>query len=168
MSGCERDFSSARSALLKVGGFDEQIYGSLDDVDLGIRMREAGFRVIHHNKPQVLHLMLRVNGSRSPELGLQWTLANLFYFQFRHFWMRARSVLLARTLWDYCRPSRHWLTPGVVKSRCFAVLQGYREALRRMSKGPQFLEGGKQMKPTSKPPDEDARTSNALSRGKSA
>jgi GT2 family glycosyltransferase len=125
---------------LKVGGFDEQIHGSLDDVDLGIRIREAGFLVIHHNKPQVLHLMLRVNGSRSPELGLRWTLANLFYFQFRHFWRRYRPVLLFRTLWDYCRPSRLWLTPGVVKSQCFAVLQGYREALRRVSEGPQFLQ----------------------------
>jgi GT2 family glycosyltransferase len=138
---CTASFAAARRALLEVGGFDQQIHGSLDDVDLGIRMREAGFRVIHHNKPEVLHLMLRVNGSRSPELGLRWTLANLFYFQFRHFWRRYRLVLLARTLWDYCRPSRLWLTPGVVKSRCFAVLQGYREALRRMSEGPQFLAG---------------------------
>ena len=136
---CTASFAAARRALLKVGGFDEQIYGSLDDVDLGIRMREAGFRVIHHNKPEVLHWMLRVNGSRSPELGLRWTLANLFYFQFRHFWMQHRLVLLARTLWDYCRPSRHWLTPGIIKSRYLAVLQGYREALRRVRKGPQFL-----------------------------
>jgi GT2 family glycosyltransferase len=165
---CTASFAAARSALLKVGGFDEQIYGSLDDVDLGIRMREAGFRVIHHNKPQVVHLMLRVNGSRSPELGLRWTLANLFYFQFRHFWKRYRSVLLVRTLWDYCRPSRRWLTPGIVKSRYFAVLQGYREGLRRVSQGPQFLEGQNQMKPTSKLPDEYARTSSVLSRGKSA
>jgi GT2 family glycosyltransferase len=138
---CTASFAAARSALSEVGGFDEQIHGSLDDVDLGIRMREAGFRVIHHNEPEVLHLMLRVNGSRSPELGLRWTLANLFYFQFRHFWRTYRSVLLARTLWDYCRPSRHWLTPGIIKSRYLAVLQGYREALRRVSQGPQFLEG---------------------------
>ncbi len=139
---CTASFAATRSALWEVGGFDEQIHGSLDDVDLGIRMRKAGFRVIHHNRPQVLHLMLRVNGSRSPELGLRWTLANLFYFQFRHFWMRYRLVLLVRTLWDYCQPSRHWLTPGIVKSRCFAVVQGYREALRRVSKGPQYLEEG--------------------------
>ncbi len=58
---------------------------------------------------------------------------------FRHFWMQHRLVLLARTLWDYCRPSRHWLTPGIIKSRYLAVLQGYREALRRVRKGPQFL-----------------------------
>jgi hypothetical protein len=55
-------------------------------------------------------------------------------------WAWSPKWSLLPPLWDYCRPSRHWLTPGVIKRRWFAVLHGYREALRRLSKGPQFLE----------------------------
>jgi GT2 family glycosyltransferase len=135
---CTASFAASRSALREAGGFDEQLHGILDDVDLGIRMKEKGFRVIHHNKPQVLHLKLRANGARSPEFGPQWAVTNLFYFQFRHYWKRYRPVLLMRTLWDYCHPSRHWLTPAVVERRSLAILESYREAARRVSEGPKL------------------------------
>jgi len=139
---CTASFAASRGALDAAGGFDEQLHGILDDVDLGIRMKEKGFRVIHHNRPQVLHLKLRDNGARSPEFGPQWAVTNLFYFQFRHYWKRYRPVLLMRTLWDYCHPSRHWLTPAVVGRRSRAIVESYREAARRVSEGPKFCAAG--------------------------
>jgi GT2 family glycosyltransferase len=135
---CSASFAATRSALLAVGGFDEQLHGSRDDVDLALRMIKKGFRVIHHNGPCLLHLMARGNGSRSPEMGREWTTANLFYFQFTHFWPRRRSLLMWRTLWDYCRPSRHWLEPAVISGRWTGVVRAYREAVRRVNEGPKL------------------------------
>jgi len=135
---CSASFAATRSALMVIGGFDEQLYGTRDDVDLALRMVRKGFQVIHHNGPQVLHLMVRGNGSRSPELGLGWSTANLFYFQFTHRWRRARRLLLWRTLWDYCRPSRHWLTPRLIGRRWFSVVRAYHEALCRINEGPKL------------------------------
>ena len=137
---CSASFAATRSALTMVGGFDEQLYGTRDDVDLGIRMIKQGLRVIHHNGPQLLHLMVRGNGSRSPELGREWATTNLFYFQFTHYWPRWRPLLLVRTLWDYCRPSRHWLTPRVIAKRWTGVFHAYNEALRRVNEGPKLCE----------------------------
>jgi GT2 family glycosyltransferase len=135
---CSASFAATRSSLLAVGGFDEQLHGSRDDVDLGIRLIKKGFRVIHHNGPQLLHLMARGNGSRSPEMGREWATANLFYFQFTHYWPQRRALLKWRTVWDYCRPSRHWLAPGVIVKRWGGVLRAYHVALRRVNEGPKL------------------------------
>jgi len=135
---CSASFAATRTALLAVGGFDEQLHGSRDDVDLGIRLMKNGCRVVHHNGPQLLHLMARGNGSRSPEMGREWATANLFYFQFKHYWPDRRAWLKWRTVWDYCRPSRHWLTPGVIVKRWLGVSRAYREALRRAGEGPKL------------------------------
>ena len=133
---CSANLAVTRLALMEVGGFDEQLHGTRDDVDLAIRMVNKSLRVVHHNGPQLLHLMARGNGSRSPEMGREWATANLFYFQFTHYWPRRRALLLWRTVWDYCRPSRHWLTPYVIAKRYVGVFRAYREAIRRVNEGP--------------------------------
>jgi GT2 family glycosyltransferase len=133
---CSANLAVTRAALAAVGGFDEQLYGTRDDVDLGLRLAKQGFRVLHHNGPQLLHLMARGSGSRSAEMGREWATANLFYFQFRHYWLRYRGWLMVRTLWDYCRPSRHWLTPRLIVNRWIGVLRSYHEAQRRIRQGP--------------------------------
>lgn len=133
---CTANFAVRGKALRTVGGFDEQVHGTLDDVDLGVRLAYAGFHIIHHNGPSVLHWKDQGDGSRAPELGDSWGLANLFYFQGRHFWRRGRLVLLGVTLWQFCRPSRHWLTPRVVVNRWRTILRSYAEACRRLRQGP--------------------------------
>ncbi len=136
---CTASFAASRASLLEVGGFDEQLGGLLDDVDLGIRMKAKGFRILHHNRPQLLHLKVPATGSRSSEFGFKWTVTNLFYFQLRHYWGARRSFLLARTLWDYCHPSRHWLTPSYVKRRWLTVTRCYRDAREKVRLGPKLL-----------------------------
>jgi GT2 family glycosyltransferase len=132
---CTANFSVRRTALAKVGGFDEQLSGTRDDVDLGIRLQKAGFTVLHHPAPSVLHLMVDGSGSRSADLALEWSLTNLFYFQFKHFWEDRRTWLLLRTYWDYCRPSRLWLTPSVVVNRVRAVGAAYQLAQKKEIEG---------------------------------
>jgi GT2 family glycosyltransferase len=132
---CTANFAVKREAVMAVGGFDENIHGVLDDVDLGLRLVQAGYRIIHHNKPQVLHLKVGGSGSRSPDLNLEWQLSNLFYFQFRHFYTNSRRVLLWYTLWQYCRPSRHWLTPKIIKNRYKAITNAYQVSLSRLPQG---------------------------------
>jgi GT2 family glycosyltransferase len=136
---CTASFAVARTALFAVGGFDEQLTGTLDDVDLGIRLKTVGFRILHHNKPKLLHLKAQSTGSRSSELGFEWALTNFFYFQFRHYWGERRYRLLARTLWDYCRPSRHWVEPGFVRRRWCSIKQSYAAANAKTSAGPKLL-----------------------------
>jgi GT2 family glycosyltransferase len=136
---CSASFGATRPSLLAVGGFDEQLHGTRDDVDLGLRMVKKGFRVLHHNSPRLLHLMAKGNGSRSPEMGREWATANLFYFQFTHYWPASkRAGLKWRTLWDYCRPSRHWLEPSVIAGRWSSVHRAYREATQRVNEGPKL------------------------------
>jgi GT2 family glycosyltransferase len=136
---CTASFAVLRTALLAIGGFDEQLAGTLDDVDLGIRLKTAGFKILHHNKPKLLHLKAQSTGSRSSELGFEWAVTNFFYFQFRHYWGGRRYRLLARTLWDYCRPSRHWVEPGFVRRRWSSIKRAYAEANARASAGPKLL-----------------------------
>ena len=137
---CTANFCARRAALVDVGGFDEELRGTLDDVDLGVRLMRGGFLVVHHPIPRVLHYKDSGSGSRSSELGSDWELANRFYFQFRHYWKPGSYRLLALTLWCYCRPSRLWLKPWTILQRGRRVLSGYRMALQRIGKGPRFLE----------------------------
>ena len=145
---CTASFAVSRAALFAVGGFDEQLAGTLDDVDLGIRLKTASFRILHHNKPKLLHLKAQSTGSRSSELGFEWALTNFFYFQLRHYWGDRRYRLLARTLWDYCRPSRHWAELGFVRRRWSSIKRAYVDANARAGAGPKLLGSEKTLAPT--------------------
>lgn len=137
---CTANFSIIRTALLAVGGFDEQIHGTLDDVEIGIRLINAGYKILHHNGPRLLHLRVPSSGSRSPSLGPEWHLTNMFYFQFAHFWFKRRFLLLLMTLLSYCRPSRMWFRPWVIAMNCRCTTKAYRAALRRIYEGPRLME----------------------------
>ncbi len=135
---CTANFLARTEAVLKVGGFDEQITGTIDDVDLGLRMKANGYHIIHHPEPGVLHLQYQSSGARS--FGLEWSFANLFYFQYRHFEDKPLSQLLIWTLWQYCRPSRDWLHPEMVIHRIKAIFSSHAAALKRLEEGPKLLE----------------------------
>jgi GT2 family glycosyltransferase len=45
-----------RSALEQLGGFDEDYFFFLEETDLALRMREAGWTVMHHPRARALHL----------------------------------------------------------------------------------------------------------------
>lgn len=140
---CSANFSVYRQVAIAAGGFDEQIRGTFDDVEFGVRAARQGYRLIHHNGPKVLHLQAGASGSRSAEFGkesgFEWAATNQFYYQFRHWPQRGRRGLLASALWSHCRPSRHWLEPEVVIHRVRALLTAYRTAARRVAEPPRLL-----------------------------
>jgi len=142
---CTANFSVRREAALAIGGFDEHVHGTVDDVEFGIRLARNGFRVVHHNGPRVLHLRVPGSGSRSAKMGFesgfQWMVANQFYYQFRHFPERKRRLLLASALWSHCRPSRHWLEPALIVGRVRSLFEGYRAAEARVRQPPSLLKG---------------------------
>lgn len=133
---CTASFAVRRAAVFAVGGFDEQIRGSCDDVELGVRLVKAGFKIIHHDRPWLHHLRAGSSGSRSPEFGQSWHYANWFYFQLKHIWKRPGSLLLLLVLVQYCRPSRHWLQPQYIIQRAQALITGYQHSLKRIAEGP--------------------------------
>ena len=67
LSGCNMSFR--REALDQVGGFDEGygLYG-YDDVDIGLRVRQAGWRLVSTRRLTVSHHPSAVNRAALPEL----------------------------------------------------------------------------------------------------
>jgi GT2 family glycosyltransferase len=53
-------------ALRQVGGFDEDFFCYMEDVDLGFRLRLAGFRCMTVPDAEVLHVGSATTGKRSP------------------------------------------------------------------------------------------------------
>jgi GT2 family glycosyltransferase len=66
-------------ALKQVGGFDEDFFCYMEDVDLGFRLRLAGYRCLTVPDAQVLHVGSATTGKRSPfyvyhgQRNLMWT-----------------------------------------------------------------------------------------------
>lgn len=54
------------SALREVGGFDEDFFCYMEDVDLGFRLRLAGHRCLTVPDAKVLHIGSAITGRRSP------------------------------------------------------------------------------------------------------
>lgn len=136
---CTASFAALTEKILAVNGFDEQIHGSCDDVDLGVRLVQHGCRVLHHNQPRVIHFQALATGARAPELGQLWGLSNWFYFQLKHYWQTRAHWLFWLTLWDFCRPSRTWLKPRALWQRVQTIRQSYAEAKKRLADGSRLL-----------------------------
>lgn len=133
---CTANFLVRTDAVRAVGGFDEQILGTIDDVDLALRLQKKGFKIIHHSLPEVLHFQ-KSSGARSFGNQRAWT--NLFYFQYRHFEDPKKISLLLNTLWHFCRPSRDWFSPFLIINRVKNIINAHREASQRIQQGPRLL-----------------------------
>jgi len=55
-----------RGALCEAGGFDEDFFCYMEDVDLGFRLRLAGYRCLTVPEAEVLHVGSATTGKRSP------------------------------------------------------------------------------------------------------
>lgn len=135
---CTANFLARTEAVLNAGGFDEQLTGTIDDVDLGIRLKLKGYKVFHHPEPELLHLQLRESGART--FNKVWSLTNLFYFRYRHFDDPGKMDLLVDTLWNLCHPSRDWVYPKVIIERVKDIMQSNKMAIKKIIEGPKFIE----------------------------
>jgi GT2 family glycosyltransferase len=134
---CTANFLVRTIAVREIGGFDENISGTIDDVDLALRLRKRGYRIIHHPLPEVLHLQIRNSGARFFEHS--WALTNLFYFQYRHFENPQSMSLLLNTLWHYCRPSRDWFHPALILRRAQSIFEAHYKSLKRLERAPKLM-----------------------------
>ena len=107
---CTASFAVKKDALKAIGGFDLNQRGTLDDVEAGFRLSAAGYRIIHHPLPEVLHFQAPMSGARDSKNGPIWNLENQIYFQLKHRY-KSRNALLVKVILSMFRPSRDWLKP---------------------------------------------------------
>ncbi|MGH7964290.1 MAG: glycosyltransferase family 2 protein [Candidatus Binatia bacterium] len=84
-----------RAALVEVGLLDEKIFYGPEDVDLCLRMRAAGWRVMYNPEAVVMHRERRV--ARSPLSRLGWRhLGGLVHYFWKHGYVFSRHRLYKR------------------------------------------------------------------------
>lgn len=136
---CTANFSIKREVLLSIGGFDEQIRGTWDDTELGYRLFDSGYKIIHHPKPGVIHLKPDSGGSRENGIDLDFALSNVLYFHIKHTVNRPTVVLFLAVIWKYCRPGRRWLRVKFMLNRCKTIINAINVARKRIKEGPKYL-----------------------------
>ena len=84
-----------RRALQEVGLFDERIFYGPEDIDMCLRLRQAGWQVVYHPEAVVVHNERRL--TRSLRSGLTWKhLWGLGYFFRKHGYLLSRRRLYAQ------------------------------------------------------------------------
>jgi len=136
---CTANFSVKRKVLFSVGGFDENIYGVMDDVEFGVRLVKKGYCCIHHPLPKVYHFMASSSGARTPALGPEWNLSNMIYFQLKHFYKNKKRKLFYNLLYDFYKPSGNWLRPMKLVKLFGTILRAYKNAEMRFEEGEKLL-----------------------------
>lgn len=132
-------FAVKKSALLAIGGFDEQQKGVFDDSDVGIRLTNAGFKIYHDNKIKVFHYAAKNSGSRSPLLGPVWFFSNVSYLQLKHFYQDKPDLFYKKAITYFLRPSRGYLRPIKLIKTISNFNKGFEVAKLQIKNGPIYL-----------------------------
>jgi len=93
-----------REALLAVGGFDEAFFLYEEDVDLCVRVRRAGWRILFTPAAEVLHHLGRSMQRAGSRADLEYHRSHILYYRKHNGWLpraflRARVFLLALSRW---------------------------------------------------------------------
>ena len=84
-----------RSAMAVIGPFDARIFYGPEDVDLCLRLQQAGWRVVYQPEAVVVHHERRL--TRSVRSGIGWKhVQGLGYFFWKHGYLLSRRRLYAR------------------------------------------------------------------------
>ena len=84
-----------RTALATVGLLDERIFYGPEDVDLCLRLRQAGWKVVYNPEAVIIHKERRI--ARSFFSALSWRhVFGLSYFFWKHGYLFSRQKLYAR------------------------------------------------------------------------
>ncbi|MGH8498631.1 MAG: glycosyltransferase family 2 protein [Methylococcales bacterium] len=153
-SACAAAAMIRKDAFLKAGGFDEDFFCYVEDVDLGFRLRLLGYRCLYVPESVVYHVGSAVTGRRSDfsvyhgHRNLVWTFVKnmpgvLFWillplhlalnlFSVIYFAARGKGRLILRAKWDSIRGmSAMWRKRRRIQSTRVASI---REILRLMDK----------------------------------
>jgi GT2 family glycosyltransferase len=93
-----------REALLAVGGFDEAFFLYEEDVDLCVRVRRAGWRILFTPAAEVLHHLGRSMAQAGSRADLEYHRSHILYYRKHNGWLprvllRAHVFLLALSRW---------------------------------------------------------------------
>lgn len=133
--------SVRRSALLRVGGFDESFSGRTyanEDGDLGIRLHDAGMRIDFDPAASLLHLQAQSGGNRitGRDAFPEWTRSVTFFqFHLRHARGPARLVSLIRVFRTIALRRENALRPWLVPWALGHALYAFRTAVNRHRQG---------------------------------
>ena len=84
-----------RRALQEVGLFDERIFYGPEDVDICLRLRQAGWSVVYNPEAVIVHEERRM--TRSPGSGLVWKhICGLGYYFWKHGYLLSRKRLYSQ------------------------------------------------------------------------
>lgn len=81
-----------REALDEVGGFDEGYFFFLEETDLAVRMRKAGWKIIHEPRAIVVHLQGATAKTYQAAARIEFYRSRYLFFQ-KHYGSRATSFL---------------------------------------------------------------------------
>lgn len=81
-----------REALEKVGGFDEDYFFFLEETDLAVRMRKAGWQVVHHPGAKAIHLQGSTAKTYQAAARIEFYRSRYLFFQ-KHYGLPAMRFL---------------------------------------------------------------------------
>jgi GT2 family glycosyltransferase len=137
--------SVRRSIAISIGGFDEQFTRTwFDDADFSWRLHRAGAKIVYDPSASLVHLKVPSGGKRPSGRdhhvlfdAESWSI--LFYFWrknfgllhvWRHLALYVRGHLCRKVL---------LLRPHLFCFACLSFVNGYRQASRKLRKGPLYL-----------------------------
>jgi GT2 family glycosyltransferase len=132
-------FAAKRTSLLSIGCFDEQLNGTFDDSDVGIRLTNKGFLVYHDNLFRVYHFAEKNSGSRSSKLGPIWKYTNICYLQMKHFYRNNPNDFYFRSMLYFLTTFVFYLKPFKLIKEIFWFKKGFEIAKLRIKEGPKYL-----------------------------
>ncbi len=83
-----------REAMNEVGGFDEDYFFFLEETDLAVRMRKAGWKVIHEPRAIAVHLQGATAKTYQAAARIEFYRSRYLFFQ-KHYGPRSTSLLRA-------------------------------------------------------------------------
>lgn len=131
---CTASFAVKTKALKAIKGFDELQRGSYDDLEVGFRLIENGYVILHHPLPVVFHIQAMASGARDLKHGNLWSIENQVYFMLKHKYNTKRNIFLWKLYWEGLRPSRAWLKPYSLFERLKLKIKAYKRAVQLLKK----------------------------------
>lgn len=127
---CTASFAIKKSVLQYVNGFDELQRGTYDDIELGFRLAQYKFKIIHHPFPIVFHIQAAASGARDLKNGPDWGIENQTYFMLKHLYFRKKHIFLVKLIIEILRPSRSWKKPKLKIIRAKSCINAYTRACK--------------------------------------
>ncbi len=125
-SACAAAALYRRDVFLKVGGFDEDFFCYGEDVDLGFRLRLAGYEILQVSQARVVHIGSGLTGGRRSAFSVFYGQRNLFWIYLKNmpgwiFWvfLPLHLVMHFAQIARYC-----------IQGHCLTVWRAKIEALR--------------------------------------